>query len=329
MRHIRDLAIMGFVEVVLNLRTVLGNISFCKNDILAWHPDAVIGIDYPGFNLKIEKWAHEHNIKAIHYISPQLWAWKKGRLKGMRRYLDRLCYILPFEQQFYAENNMPQAVYVGHPLIEVIGDFQKGTKDIKDPKGLKDTDSRPIIALLPGSRKQELKNSLPGMLQLAKNHPEYHFVVGGMSLLGKALYDRFIPADAGITIVFDQTYQLLSQAYAAVVCSGTATLETGLFHVPQVVCYRGNAISIAIARALVGNRINHIALVDLIDDSNVVTELLQQDFNEKRLEAEFSLITVDSANREQMLEGYRRVEKKLGNAGASRRTARAIIETIG
>lgn len=328
-RHIRDLAIMGFVEVVLNLRTVLGNISFCKNDILSWHPDAVIGIDYPGFNLKIEKWAHEHNIKAIHYISPQLWAWKKGRLKGMRRYLDRLCYILPFEQQFYAENNMPQAVYVGHPLIEVIGDFQKGTKDIKDPKGLKDTDSRPIIALLPGSRKQELKNSLPGMLQLAKNHPEYHFVVGGMSLLGKALYDRFIPADAGITIVFDQTYQLLSQAYAAVVCSGTATLETGLFHVPQVVCYRGNAISIAIARALVGNRINHIALVDLIDDSNVVTELLQQDFNEKRLEAEFSLITVDSANREQMLEGYRRVEKKLGNAGASRRTARAIIETIG
>lgn len=328
-RHIRDLAIMGFVEVVLNLRTVLGNISFCKNDILSWHPDAVIGIDYPGFNLKIEKWAHEHNIKAIHYISPQLWAWKKGRLKGMRRYLDRLCYILPFEQQFYAENNMPQAVYVGHPLIEVIGDFQKGTKDIKDPKGLKDTDSRPIIALLPGSRKQELKNSLPGMLQLAKNHPEYHFVVGGMSLLGKALYDRFIPADAGITIVFDQTYQLLSQAYAAVVCSGTATLETGLFHVPQVVCYRGNAISIAIARALVGNRINHIALVDLIDDSNVVTELLQQDFNEKRLEAEFSLITVDNANREQMLEGYRRVEKKLGNAGASRRTARAIIETIG
>lgn len=328
-RHIRDLAIMGFVEVVLNLRTVLGNISFCKNDILSWHPDAVIGIDYPGFNLKIEKWAHEHNIKAIHYISPQLWAWKKGRLKGMRRYLDRLCYILPFEQQFYAQNNMPQAVYVGHPLVEVIGDFQKGTKDIKDPKDLKDADSRPIIALLPGSRKQELKNSLPGMLQLAKNHPEYHFVVGGMSLLGKALYDRFIPADAGITIVFDQTYQLLSQAYAAVVCSGTATLETGLFHVPQVVCYRGNAISIAIARALVGNRINHIALVDLIDDSNVVTELLQQDFNEKRLEAEFSLITVDSANREQMLEGYRRVEKKLGNAGASRRTARAIIETIG
>lgn len=319
-RHIRDLAIMGFLEVVMKLRTVLGNISSCKKDILAWHPDTVIGIDYPGFNLKIEKWAHEHGIKAIHYISPQLWAWKKGRLKGMRRYLDRLCYILPFEQQFYAKNNLPQAVYVGHPLVEII---QGRPKD--EPFNF---DNRPIIALLPGSRKQEILNSLPGMVTLARNHPEYHFVVGGMSLTGKALYDRLIPADAGITVVYDQTYRLLSQAFAAVVCSGTATLETALFHVPQVVCYRGNPISIAIARALVGSRINHIALVDLIDDSNVVIELLQQDFNPKRLEEEFRLITTDSANRSRMLEGYRRVEEKLGSAGASRRTAQAIIQEI-
>ncbi len=320
MRHIHDLAIMGFVEVVMNLRTVLGNISFCKKDILSWHPDAIIGIDYPGFNLKIEKWAHEHGIKAIHYISPQLWAWKKGRLKGMRRYLDRLCYILPFEQEFYDKNNMPQASYVGHPLLEII---QGRPKD--DDFAF---DHRPVIALLPGSRKQELKNSLPGMVRLARRHPEYHFVVGGMSLLGKAMYDRFIPADAGITVVFDETYRLLSQAYAAVVCSGTATLETGLFHVPQVVCYRGNPISIAIAKALVGRRINHIALVDLIDNSNVVTELLQGDFNDRRLEEEFLLITTDMATRERMLEGYQRVEKKLGNAGASHRTAEVIIETI-
>lgn len=318
-RHIRELAIMGFVEVVMHLRTVLGNISFCKKDIIEWKPDAVIGIDYPGFNLKIEKWAHEQGIKAIHYISPQLWAWKKGRLKGMRKYLDRLCYILPFEQQFYAENNMPQATYVGHPLVEIIQGRPKDTPFAFD--------DRPIIALLPGSRKQELLKSLPGMVHLARRHPEYHFVVGGMSLLGKALYDRHIPSDAGITVVYDQTYRLLSQAYAAVVCSGTATLETGLFHVPQVVCYRGNPVSIAIARALVGRRINHIALVDLIDDSNVVTELLQQDFNDQRLEEEFRLITADTANRERMLEGYRRVEQKLGSAGASRRTAGVIIET--
>ena len=318
-KHIRNLAIMGFIEVVLHLRTVLGNISFCKKDILSWHPDVVIGIDYPGFNLKIEKWAHEHGIKAIHYISPQLWAWKKGRLKGMRSYLDRLCYILPFEQQFYAENNLPQATFVGHPLIEII---QNRPQD--EPFAF---DNRPIIALLPGSRRQELLKSLPCMVNLARRHPEYHFVVGGMSLLGKDLYEQHIPTDTGISVVFDQTYRLLSQAYAAVVCSGTATLESGLFHVPQVVCYRGNPISIAIAKALVGRRINHIALVDLIDDSNVVTELLQQDFNDQRLEEEFLLITSDTANRERMIEGYRRVEQKLGSAGASLRTAKAIIET--
>jgi lipid-A-disaccharide synthase len=342
-RHIRDLAIMGFVEVVMHLRTVLGNISFCKRDILDWHPDAVIGIDYPGFNLKIEKWAHNHGIKAIHYISPQLWAWKKGRLKGMRKYLDRLCYILPFEQQFYAENNLPQATYVGHPLLEII---QGRPKD--EPF---DFDSRPIIALLPGSRKQEIKNSLHYMVRLAAQHPEYHFIVAGMSLIGPELYDSIIKKQSSnqtilperqrtacdqhgakqssnLTVLYDQTYRLLSQSYAAVVCSGTATLETGLFHVPQVVCYRGNPVSIAIARALVGSRINHIALVDLIDDSNVVTELLQQDFNDERLEHEFQLITTDNANRERMFEGYRRVEEKLGSAGASRRTAQTIIETI-
>ncbi len=328
-RHIRDLAIMGFIEVVMHLRTVLGNISLCKRDILAWQPDAVIGIDYPGFNLKIEKWAHTHGIKTVHYISPQLWAWKKGRLKGMRRYLDRLCYILPFEQEFYATNNLPQAVYVGHPLVECIADL-KDPKDLNDPK-----DNRPIIALLPGSRRQEIKNSLPYMVRLAANHPEYQFVVAGMSLIGSELYDKLINSgnqtikqSCNLEVVYDQTYSLLSQAYAAVVCSGTATLETGLFHVPQVVCYRGNPVSISIARALVGNRINHIALVDLIDDSNVVTELLQQDFNDRRLEQEFQLITTDSANRERMLEGYRRVEQKLGNAGASHRTAESIINLI-
>lgn len=320
-RHIRDLAIMGFVEVVLHLRTVLGNISFCKQDILGWHPDAVIGIDYPGFNLKIEKWAHAQGIKAIHYISPQLWAWKKGRLKGMRRYLDRLCYILPFEQDFYAKNNMPQATYVGHPLLEIIQGRPADAPLFPD-------DPRPVIALLPGSRKQELTKNLPGMVRLAAKHPEYHFVVGGMSLLGKAMYDRFVAPSANISVVFDQTYRLLSQSFAAVVCSGTATLETALFHVPQVVCYRGNAVSIAIARALVGRRINHIALVDLIDDSNVVTELLQQDYNDRRLEEEFRLITLDTANRQRMLDGYRRVEEKLGSAGTSLRTAQTIIGEI-
>ena len=318
-RHIRDLAIMGFVEVVAHLRTVLGNISFCKRDILQWKPDAVIGIDYPGFNLKIEKWAHQNDIKAIHYISPQLWAWKKGRIKGMRQYLDRLCYILPFEQDFYAANQMPQALYVGHPLLDAIENFQASSTGFDSGK--------PIVALLPGSRKQELKRSLPIMAQLALLHPEYQFIVAGMSLIGEELYHKLLPKNSPVSIVYDQTYALLSKSYAAVVCSGTATLETGLFHVPQVVCYRANPISIALAKAIVGSRINHIALVDLIDNSNVVTELLQQDFNIKRLEEEFRLIT-DEEHRSRMLEGYRRVEQKLGGTGASLRTAQAIIQTI-
>lgn len=317
-RHIRDLAIMGFVEVAMHLRTVLGNIDLCKRDILQWQPDAVIGIDYPGFNLKIEKWAHEQGFKAVHYVSPQLWAWKKGRLKGMRQYLDLLCYILPFEQQFYAENRMPQATYVGHPLLDAIQSASYPTPLPTD---------RPVIALLPGSRKQEIRNSLPYMVRLAQRHPGYRFAVAGMSLVGKPFYDSLIPSGSNVTVLYDQTYPLLSQAYAAVVCSGTATLETALFHVPQVVCYRANPVSIALAKALVGSRINHIALVDLIDDSDVVTELLQGDFNDERLEREFNLLT-DEENRQRMLEGYRRVEQKLGGPGASSRAAQAIINTI-
>ena len=348
-RHIRDLAIMGFVEVVMHLRTVLGNISFCKRDIQDWKPDAVIGIDYPGFNLKIEKWAHEHGFKAIHYISPQLWAWKKGRLKGMRQYLDLLCYILPFEQDFYAKNSLPQATYVGHPLIEVINqkrsDSSLNTHPETDSSLIThhETDSslithhsslnKPLIALLPGSRRQEIKNSLPTMVRLAHRHPEYQFVIAGMSLIGNEFYDKIIKSSlithhSSLNIAYDQTYALLSQAHAAVVCSGTATLETGLFHVPQVVCYRANPISIAIAKKLVGKRINHIALVNLIDNSDVVTELLQQDFNDDRLEQEFQLITTDQGNRDRMLEGYHRVEQALGASNASNRVAEAIIHLI-
>lgn len=319
-RHIRDLAIMGFVEVVAHLRTVLGNIAFCKSDIEQWQPDAVVGIDYPGFNLKIEAWAHKHGYKTIHYISPNLWAWKKGRIKGMRSTLDKLCYILPFEEQFFAENDMPQAVYVGHPLLDAVNAL--------DTDHLPLTTDKPIIALLPGSRRQELKNSLPQMVRLAKKHPEYCFAVAGMSLLGEEIYHKYIPADSNIEIVYDQTYRLLSHAYAAIVCSGTATLETALFNVPQVVCYSGNPISYIIARTVVGKRIKYISLVNLIADSPIVTELIQDDFNADRLEREFNLIADDDANRERILNEYADMRTLLGNGGASARTAQAIIDVI-
>ena len=314
-RHIRELAIMGFVEVVMHLRTVLGNIDFCKRDIAEFAPDVVVGIDYPGFNLRIEAWAKEQGLRTVHYISPNLWAWKKGRLKGMRRSLDSLCYILPFEEKFFAENDMPQAVYVGHPLLDVVGGQWSSSQSDK-----------PTIALLPGSRRQELKNSLPLMAGLARRHPEYRFVVAGMSLIGEEMYQRLIPADCGVEVVFDQTYNLLASAYAAVVCSGTATLETALFNVPQVVCYRANPVSIAIAKALVGRRIHYISLVNLIADSPIVTELLQEDFIPSRLEREFELITTDDANRERMLAEYADMRVLLGNGGATVRTAEEIIK---
>lgn len=318
-RHIRELAIMGFVEVAMHLRTVIGNLSFCKRDIAAWAPDVVVGIDYPGFNLKIEPWAKKHGFRTVHYISPNLWAWKKGRIKSMRRSLDRLCYILPFEERFYAENRMPQAVYVGHPLLDTV----KGPLLNPAFQG-----KRNVIALLPGSRRQELKKNLPLMVQLADKHPEFHFIIAGMSLLGEELYHSLIPHGSNVEVVYDQTYPLLASAFAAIVCSGTATLETALFNVPQVVCYRANAISIAIARTIVSRRIKYISLVNLIADETIVTELIQEDFNPQRLEREFSLITADNTNRTRIFSQYAHMRTLLSGSGASERTAQTIIDLI-
>ena len=323
-RHIRDLAIMGFVEVVAHLGTVLGNIRFCKQDILAFQPDVVVGIDYPGFNLKIEAWAHKQGFKTVHYISPNLWAWKKGRIKGMRKNLDRLCYILPFEQRFFAENDMPQALYVGHPLLDAVKDnlFESAFGG-----------KRPVIALLPGSRRQELKKNLPLMVQLAAQHPEYRFIVAGMSLIGPEFYNKIINSSlithhSSLEVVYDQNYPLLASAYAAVVCSGTATLETALFNVPQVVCYRANPLSVAIARLIVSKRIRYISLVNLIADDTIVTELIQGDFNSTRLEHEFQRITTDNANRIRMFTRYAHMRDLLAGTGASQRTAQAILDLI-
>lgn len=316
-RHIRDLAIMGFVEVVVHLRTVLGNIRFCKQDILQYKPDVLVTIDYPGFNLKMAHFAHQHGIKTVHYISPQLWAWKKGRIKGMRHDIDKLCYILPFEQDFYAKNNFPQAVYVGHPLLDAVAHF-------REDKALALDFGKPIIALLPGSRQQEIKRVLPTMLSIADRHPEYQFVVASMTLIGEDLYSNIIENRNNVTLLNDQTYRLLSNAYAAIVCSGTATLETALFNVPQVVCYRANAISVAIARRLIGSRIKYISLVNLIADKPIVTELIQDDLNTSKLEQEFARITIKET-RQQMLNNYAQLHTLLGNAGASDRTASEII----
>ena len=323
-RHIRDLAIMGFVEVLKNLGTVSHNLNLCKQDILQFNPHAIIYIDYPGFNLRIARFAHDKGFLNIHYISPQLWAWKKGRIRGMRRNLDCLCYILPFEQDFYSRNNFPQAVYVGHPLLDAVQRF----KDMPADHSIPLNPQRPLVALLPGSRRQELKTALPPMLQVARKHPEYDFVIAGMTLLGDRFYQPLIQGISNVSIVYDKTYPLLASARAALVCSGTATLETALFNVPQVVCYRANAVSAAIARVLIGDKIKYISLVNLIADAPIVTELIQQDFSADRLEQEFLAIVQDGSRRQYVLDGYAHVHTLLGNAGASSRTATEIINRI-
>lgn len=320
-RHIKDLAYMGFVEVAMNLKTVLGNMVFCKKDIETFHPDAIIYIDYPGFNLKIAKWAKQKGFKNFHYISPQVWAWKQGRLPAMRRDLDKLYYILPFEQNYYAQKNMPQAEYVGHPLLDAIKNYHKEDSIQSHQK--------PIIALLPGSRRQEIKKMLPSMAILANNHPEYEFVVAGMSLLGEAFYHQvLVKSPQNLSYVYDKTYDLLSASSAAIVCSGTATLETALFNVPQVVCYRANPISVAIARKLIGNKIKYISLVNLIADKPIVTELIQKDFSDGVLDKEFDKITHQQDSIQYIKDGYHQVRELLANGEASERVAQSIIKII-
>lgn len=320
-RHIRDLAIMGFIEVISHLGTVLGNISFCKKDILAFNPDVVVFIDYPGFNLKIAKFTHQHGFRNIYYISPQIWAWKKGRLRPMRRDIDKLCYILPTEQKFYKPGVMPQAVYVGHPLLDEVERYHNSSNG--NSLISNDSSQSKIVAILPGSRKMELGRMLPVMLKVAARHPEYNFVVAGMSLIGEEFYRKYIPRNASnIDIIFDRTYDILASSYAALVCSGTATLETALFKVPQVVCYQCNKLSAGIARILIGDSIKYISLVNLIADSPVVTELIQSDFNVDRLDAEFMKICGDS--RKHIFDGYAEVDRLLGGKGASSRTAEII-----
>ena len=322
-RHIRDLAFMGFVEVVQNLRTVLGNITFCKQDILSFRPDVVVFIDYPGFNLKIAKYTHQQGFRNVYYISPQVWAWKRGRVKAMRRDLDSLCYILPLERDFFSQVDFPQAVYVGHPLIDEVRSYRHSAAAAGEDNV--EAQRPPVIALLPGSRKMELRKMMPPMLHLAGKHPEYRFVVAGMSLLGAPFYQSLLGAEppANVEVRYDCTYDILSQAHAAVVCSGTATLEAAIFRVPQVVCYKANALSVAIAKAFA--KVRYISLVNLIADRTVVRELIQRDLSDNVLEQEFRLIAADTGVRTRMLQEYDEVVALLGNGDASDKTADIIV----
>jgi lipid-A-disaccharide synthase len=315
-KHYRDLAFMGFVEVLMHLRTIFKNIDFCKKDILAYKPDVLVLIDYPGFNMRIAEWAKKQGIKIVYYISPQIWAWKENRVYKIKRDVDKMLVILPFEVDFYKKWDFP-VTYIGHPLVEVIEEEKN-----KPANNLSD---KPIIALLPGSRAQEIKVKLPIMLSMVREFPAYQFVVAQAPSQPDNLYKELIGAE-NVLLANNQTYNLLKQSAAALVTSGTATLETALFGVPEVVCYKGNPISFWLATKLV--KVKYISLVNLIMDKPVVTELIQSELNPTRLKEELNKILADTPQRQGLLKDYAELWHKLGDNPASEMAAAEIIKTI-
>ncbi|HEY4109435.1 lipid-A-disaccharide synthase [Puia sp.] len=330
-KHYKELAFMGFVEVLTNLRTIFRNLDFCKQDILEFRPDALILIDYPGFNMRIAKWAHAQRIapnapaaptsstnlfKIIYYISPQVWAWKENRVKQIRKCVDKMLVILPFEKEFYRKWNY-EVEYVGHPLVEVIDGYQA-------PTGAIPAFEKPVIALLPGSRKQEILAKLPVMLKVSTYFPGYQFVVARAPGQDQGFYDELLAPYPNVAAVSNQTYALLQKAHAACVTSGTATLETALFGVPEVVCYKGSAISYQIARRLI--KVKYISLVNLIMDKLVVSELIQDDLTPENLRRELDILLNDPARRAQLTRDYHDLKEWLSQGGhASANAARSIV----
>ena len=321
-KHYRDLAFMGFWEVITNLKTILRNINFCKRDITQFQPDALIFIDYPGFNMRIAKWAKEIGIPTHYYISPQIWAWKENRIKAIKRDVDAMYVILPFEKDFYEGKHQYPVHFVGHPLLDAIATRKEVSEDVfKQENGL---DERPIIALLPGSRKQEIAKMLSVMLSVVGSYHQYQFVIAGAPSLGYDFYKQFIKEE-NVHFVTGKTYDLLSHAHAALVTSGTATLETALFNVPEVVCYRGNWISYQIAKRVIS--LKYISLVNLIMDAPIVTELIQGELNTKNLKTELDKL-LNPEHRAKLLKDYKILREKLGNEGASERTASLIVSSM-
>lgn len=319
-KHYRDLAFMGFAEVISNLRTILSNISFCKKDITAYKPEALIFIDYPGFNLRIAKWARKKGYNTHFYISPQIWAWKENRIKDIQRDVDQMYVILPFEKDFYEKKHSYKVHFVGHPLIDAIANRPPvRVKKFRAEYGL---DQRPVIALLPGSRKQEISKMLEIMLSITGDFKEYQFVIAGAPSQEPEFYHKYIKKK-NVHLVMNKTYDVLGVSTAALVTSGTATLETALLKIPEVVCYKGSFISYQIAKRVIN--LDYISLVNLIMDREVVKELIQYDFNRKNLKKELNKI-LSAEHREKMFSDYYDLEQKLGGIGASEKTARLIFE---
>ena len=329
-KHYKELAYMGFIPVLLHLRTIFRNMELCKKDIVGWQPDVVILVDYPGFNLKIAEYVKKHtDIPVYYYISPKIWAWKEYRIKNIKRDVDELFSILPFEVDFFKGHQYP-IHYVGNPCVDAVDAFRKNhTETFGEFVSSNSLEEKPVIALLAGSRKQEIKDNLPDMLEAAKPFVgQYQLVLAGAPGIDPAYYQQYIGADVPVRIVFGQTYRLLAQAAVALVTSGTATLETALFRVPQVVCYymaMGKLISFLRRHIL---KVKYISLVNLVANREVVRELVADGMTVENVRTELDALLNDSAYRNNMLQEYDRMIEILGPAGASRQAASKMIELL-
>jgi len=317
-RHYRDLAFMGFTEVVMNLRTIMGNISFCKKDINSFQPDVIVFIDYPGFNLRIASWAKKQGYHTVYYISPQVWAWKENRVKTIRTSIDKMLVILPFEKAFYKKWNY-EVEYVGHPLVPVIEKYKAEHPHKKE-------NQKKTVGLLPGSRKQEISKKLPIMMEVANRFSDVNFIVAKAPGLDEAYYSGFISSLPNVTVESNRTYHILNESDAALVTSGTATLETALFGVPQIICYKGSRISYEIAKRLI--KIKYIGLVNLIMNKPVVKELIQHDLTVDHLETELKEILYNNARIQEIKADYARLKNILREGGNASEHAAEIICSI-
>jgi lipid-A-disaccharide synthase len=321
-KNYRDLAFMGFFEVLAHLNTIRRNISFCKSDLLEYHPDVLILVDYPGFNLRVAGFAHDHGIKVFYYISPQLWAWRSSRVKKIKKYVDRMFVILPFEKDFYNQFGV-EVDFIGHPLLDVINEdtIYPDRSTFLERNRLPD---KPIIALLPGSRHQEIRLVLKEMLKVVGYFPDYQFVIAGAPSVKPEFYTELI-SGTSVSVINGQTYDLLRHAAAALVTSGTATLETALMGIPQVVCYKGSVLSYWVARWVV--KVKYISLVNLIMDHQVISELIQDNLSEQSLKVELKKI-LEVTKRQKIMIAYSALKEKLGGRGASARAASLVTQYL-
>ena len=319
-KHIKDLAFMGFWEVFLHLPSILKNLSRCKKDILAYQPDVIIYIDYPGFNLRIAEWAKKHHFKNHYYISPQVWAWKENRVQKIKHALDALYVILPFEKTFYEKKHNHSVHYVGHPLIESIPNYPKDPGFLKKHKL---STSKPIVALLPGSRSQEIKKMLPLFIEVAQHFPDYQFVVAALNTIPKNTYQSLVK-NTSVKLAYEATYALLQHSKAALVTSGTATLETALFNIPQLVCYKTSTLTYWIASMII--KLKYISLVNLILDQRALPEFIQRECTPNNLIKELkNLLQTENKSQKDL---SKKLEMALGTSKASREVAQYIYKAI-